>query len=229
MSLSNLIREIEHLNLCVGITQPDPSFLVNFQKHIVPRKFDFSAFSNDQVYTKLSQDEYNRAPDCHILVSDPNPCSSCSKCNKKCIYDTNRNQTKLTEPAKLNAPIKNTRPERLKLTIQNHGLQCKQLEVEINKMKASLEMESQPVDSELCKDFITLFSGCDQEHVPPFMKLFWEEQQKYLSSSSSSSIRYHPMIIKYCLSLAAKSSSAFSDLRYNSRTGSGVLILVYVH
>ena len=29
------------------------------------------------------------------------------------------------------------------------------------------------------------------------MKLFWEEQQKYLSSSSSSSIRYHPMIIKY--------------------------------
>ena len=70
-----------------------------------------------------------------------------------------------------------------------------------------------------------LVGGCDQEHVPPFMKLFWEEQQKYLSSSSSSSIRYHPMIIKYCLSLAAKSSSSYSDLRYNSRTGSGVLIL----
>ena len=34
------------------------------------------------------------------------------------------------------------------------------------------------------------------------------------------------MIIKYCLSLAAKSSSAYSDLRYNSRTGSGVLILL---
>ena len=92
-------------------------------------------------------------------------------------------------------------------------------------MKASLEMDSQPVDSELCKDVITLFSGCDQGHVPPFTKLFWEEQQKYLSSSSSSSIRHHPMIIKYCLSLAAKSYSAYSDLRYNSRTGSGVLIL----
>ena len=61
--------------------------------------------------------------------------------------------------------------------------------------------------------------------LPPIMKLFWEEQQKYLSSSSSSSIRYHPMIIKYCLLLAAKSSSAYSDLRYNSRTGTGVLIL----
>ena len=57
------------------------------------------------------------------------------------------------------------------------------------------------------------------------MKLFWEEHQKYLSSSSSSSIHYHPMINKYCLSLAAKSSSAYPDLRSNSRTGSGVLIL----
>ena len=56
------------------------------------------------------------------------------------------------------------------------------------------------------------------------MKLFWEEQQKYLSSSSSSSIRYNPVIIKYCFSIAVK-SSAYSDLRYNSRTGSGVLIL----
>ena len=33
------------------------------------------------------------------------------------------------------------------------------------------------------------------------------------------------MIVKYRLSLAAKSSSAYSDLRKNSRTGSGVLIL----
>ena len=116
---------------------PDSSFLVNFQKHVVPCKFDFSAFSNDQVYTKLSPDEYNRAHGCHILVNDPNHCSSCSKINKKCIYDTNRNQTKSTEPAKLNAPIKNTRPEWLKVTIQNHRLRCKQLEVGISKMKAS--------------------------------------------------------------------------------------------
>ena len=68
----------------------------------------------------------------------------------------------------------------LKLTIQNDRLQCKQLEEEISKMKASLEMDSQPVDSELSKDFITLFSGCDQEHVSPFMKLFWEEQQIFV-------------------------------------------------
>ena len=70
-----------------------------------------------------------------------------------------------------------------------------------------------------------LFSGCDQKDVPPFMKLFWEEQQKYVQSSSKSSIRYHSMIIKYCLNLAAKSSSTYSDLRYDSKTDFGILVL----
>jgi len=56
------------------------------------------------------------------------------------------------------------------------------------------------------------------------MKFFWEEQQKYLKSSSTG-IRYHPAIIRYCLSLSAKSSSAYEDLRYNEKSGTGFLIL----
>ena len=92
-------------------------------------------------------------------------------------------------------------------------------------MKTALELNSQKVSPELSADFVSLFSGCDQTDVPPFMKLFWEEQQKYVQSSSKSSIRYHPMIIKYCLNLAAKSSSTYSDLRYDSKSGSGILLL----
>ena len=33
------------------------------------------------------------------------------------------------------------------------------------------------------------------------------------------------MIIKFCLNLAAKSSSAYYDLRYDSKMGSGILVL----
>ena len=80
---------------------------------------------------------------------------------------------------------------------------CSNLEKNITKKKITTML--------LIQNFVKillhcLVRGCDQELV-------------YLPSSSSSSIRYHPMIIKYCLSLAAKSSSAYSDLRYNSRTG----------
>ena len=67
-------------------------------------------------------------------------------------------------------------------------------------------------------------SDADQSKVSPFMKFFWEEQQKYLKTSSSS-VRYHPMIIRYCLSLASKSAAVYDVIRCNQKTGTGFLIL----
>ena len=55
------------------------------------------------------------------------------------------------------------------------------------------------------------------------MKLFWEEQQKYLQSSSN--VKYHPMIIRYCLSVALKVAAAYDDICYNEKTGTGFVIL----
>ena len=114
---------------------------------------------------------------------------------------------------------------RLKLTLQDHRLKCKQLEDELFKMRTAIETLSEIVDTELNQDFQTIFSGRDKTDVPNFMKLFWEEQQQYIQSSCSSSIRYNPMIITSCINLAAKSSSEYSDLRYDSKTDSGLLFL----
>ena len=43
------------------------------------------------------------------------------------------------------------------------------------------------------------------------MQLFWEEQKKNINKGTSN--RYHPMIIRFCLSLASKSASAYDELR----------------
>ena len=88
-----------------------------------------------------------------------------------------------------------------------------------------MDSDSKKVSFELSSDFRKLFSQSNEKEIPPFMKLFWEEQQKYISSSSPTSIRYHPMIIKFCLNLAAKSSSAYKDLQYDSTTATGILAL----
>ena len=60
--------------------------------------------------------------------------------------------------------------------------------------------------------------------MPPFMKLFWEEQQKYISSSKTG-VHYYPMMIRYCLDLPAKSPAVYEEIRYNEDTNSGFLIL----
>ena len=67
-------------------------------------------------------------------------------------------------------------------------------------------------------------SGADKNNIPPFMKMFWEEQQKYISLSQKG-VRYHPMIIRYCLALAAKSPSAYDDIRYDEKRKTGFLVL----
>ena len=202
---------------------PDSNAVV--KRHVIPLNFDYFEFRKQQQKSIVHQEEYLRAKYCSLLVLDGKPCSACGLCNMKLVYKTNRKTKHLNEPAKLNAPVKFTSPERLKLTMQHQRLQCKQLKQQIEDMNTSLEKHSRQVSPELDEDFTTLFSGVNQKEVPPFMKLFWEEQQKYIRASSASSVRYHPMIIKYCLSLAVKSSSAYNDLRYDSKTGSGVLVL----
>ena len=87
-----------------------------------------------------------------------------------------------------------------------------------------IKTSSVKVSTELNTDMITIMSNTDQSEISPFMKFFWEEQQKYLNSSPTG-IRYHPMIIRYCLSLAAKSSAVYDEIRYDKKSGTGFLVL----
>ena len=68
-------------------------------------------------------------------------------------------------------------------------------------------------------------SNAEKSEVSPFMKFFWEEQKKYLNVSCKTSIRYHPMIIRYCLALQAKSAAAYNEIRYDAKTGTGFVVL----
>ena len=64
----------------------------------------------------------------------------------------------LTAPAKLNAPVKVTSRNRIKLTLQQKQLECKQLEREISNMRKALDSDSKNVSPELSSDFQKLFS-----------------------------------------------------------------------
>ena len=129
------------------------------------------------------------------------------------------------EPAKLKAPLSITSPYRLKLTIQQQRNQNKQLQSEnetvklqISKMEKELNINSIPVSDDVSQDIVSIMSA-SEEKMTPFMKLFWQQQKK-LFSLSSTGVRFHPMIIRYCLSLATKPPSCYKELR-----ASGILKL----
>ena len=96
------------------------------------------------------------------------------------------------------------------LTLQAQRLQCKQILIE--QMKHAIEKSSISVEKELSNDFIKVFSDAPSENVTPFMNLFWQ-LQKYLHSSTPTGRTFHPMIIRFCLSLRANSSSCYEELR----------------
>ena len=67
------------------------------------------------------------------------------------------------------------------------------------------------VSTELDDDMVTIMLGADKSK-----KFFWKEQQKYVKSSSTR-IRYYPMTIIYCLSLATKSSAANGEIGFDEK------------
>ena len=131
----------------------------------------------------------------------------------------------LTKPAQLNAPISITSPDRIKLTMQNYRFENAILKQEMKNMQDEIQKNSLRVTSDLDDDMKNLMSNAfDLYNVSPFMKFFWVEQQKYLLSNPTS-VRYHPMIIRYCFSLCAKSPSTYEDIRFDKKSGTDFLVL----
>ena len=89
-------------------------------------------------------------------------------------------------------------------------LKCTGLEKKLDEMKKEIKYSSIEIDHALTKDITYTISKSDS-NITPFMELFWQEQKKLLSTNSG--VRYHPMIIRYCLSLATKSPACYEELR----------------
>ena len=92
-------------------------------------------------------------------------------------------------------------------------------------LQLELERSSMKVSAELSEDLISIVSKTDLCTMSPFTKLFWEEQQKYLKNSSKG-MRYHPMIIRYCLSLASKLAAVCDEIWHDANKGTGFVILL---
>ena len=114
-------------------------------------------------------------------------------------------------PAKLNAPLSETNRSRVNLAMKEQRRKCTEIEEKVSKMQEQINVIGMEVTPVLKNDIHDLMEN-NLKVASPFMKLFWKEQKKYLSINPKAR-KYHPIIIRFCLSLAAKSPSAYGEPR----------------
>jgi hypothetical protein len=116
------------------------------------------------------------------------------------------------------APLASCSKERLIATIKKQRVKCKDLESQIENMRKDISSNSIEIDKALEDDILAILGKNDMKSSP-HMNLFWQQQKKLLASPTFGR-RYHPQLIRFCLSLHSKSPSAYREL-----ASSGVLVL----
>ena len=135
----------------------------------------------------------------------------CKKSIKKQQLKDKRFAKNIKTPVKPNPTLSNTHPEKVKLASINERIKCSQLERDIARMKSEIKLSGIILSSDLSNDVVKIMNE-NQSKCTPFVKLFWE-QQKAAFKKNLKAVRYHPMIVCLCISLASKSPSAYHEIR----------------
>lgn len=210
------------LNVCKGILFPNVSFVSERSRnvfcHVIPMvvaKGSTCPVNYSQVY---------RSNKCEILLDGRESCVPCTKANKE------NTAKKEVCPAKTRAPLSacssaklvaTVREDRIKL--KEAELKCTQLEQRLERMNTEINNHGIQLDEGLQKSMLSILNTTDLA-TSPHMKLIYEQQQKAMISNKHGH-RWHPHFIEFCLSIHAKSSAGYNDLRRSANNPDGLLYL----
>ena len=90
-------------------------------------------------------------------------------------------------------------------------MKCAQLEKDLTRLKNEIKVSGVSLSGEISNDMLNIFNQ-NENKATPFMKLFWEQQKKAFICNPKL-VRYHAMIVRFCILLAAKSASTYDELR----------------
>ena len=160
---------------------------------------------------------YFRSADCVVLqMSSKDSCDSCSKVLNLEVKRQKQSATKKVTSVKEKAPLAGSSKERLIATIKQQRVESKALKEKLSGLEKETERNSITVNEALESDILSILGNTDLKRTP-HMDHFWQQQKKLLSSPKFGS---HPHLIRFCLSVHAKSPAAYREL-----ASSGVLVL----
>uniref|UniRef100_A0A7M5UX08 THAP-type domain-containing protein n=1 Tax=Clytia hemisphaerica TaxID=252671 RepID=A0A7M5UX08_9CNID len=181
MPINTILTKLETMNLCVGISSLE---LVNndvIRHHTISKLQTVKQSDLSDAFENLVERHFYRSPFCSLLVGHQlKICTHCTSLEKKEMNALKMKQNMQAKPIPLKAPITATSVARLKATILEQRALNKDLTNQISYLQNELDRKSVIVNKELHQDLKSIFDQTDQRRISPFMKLFWEEQMKYL-------------------------------------------------
>ena len=168
-----------------------------------------------------------RHVDCSLLLEGSVCCNHCKKYQKntlnKLLHRMNNKSAADKENTSshinhrfMDSESKTARIKALKLELQKKTKALRRME---GILQERIRNECVPVDDSLHDDLlaimdkhITLEDEGDEQGMD-FQKIFWKQQRQAFSKKCAKSVRWHPLIVKWCLYLHHKSSGAYETLR----------------
>ena len=89
--------------------------------------------------------------------------------------------------------------EMLIAAVQKQRIECKDLEHRLSDLEKEIQSNSIKVDKALETDILSILADSDMKSSPHMN--FFRQQQKKLPASSYFGRRYHPHLIRFCLSI----------------------------
>ena len=219
-SLPQLIELVDSISLCPG--NPDAHFLEMGDA----RKGKFNlAVIDDTIPVKIDDKTYSRtvrAHSCKLIVGVSGArCSSCKLYRNQLRATYSRWMKKSPTVKKfannryLNTPQKQEKLKNLQSRAMTAEKELKQLK---EKIASSADRIGTSVDSYLHADLKQIItenqqSIHDQFPEGSFRRLFWDQQAKVASVADARQMRWHPIMVRWCLNLKLLSSGAYHALR----------------
>ena len=177
----------------------------NHSIHSIPLRFEDENFNDSDSNMSF---QVIRSKSCTVLI-EGSMCGDCHSSNMLHNKEQMKKSAAINKPASKFAPLSSTHPNRVKLSLLEQREQCKKLSIDLVRLKSEVKNSGVMISKDLENDMDTLLNQNSQS-ISPFMQLFWSEQKKLFSGRNK---LYHPILIRFCLSLAAKSSKAYTELR----------------
>ena len=225
LSTQDLLNDIDKLMICSG--NPDHHFVEMLKKRkgnailskdrkSVMATLDYTRVINSNQFYPVTV----RVKTCKMITTEKQ-CENCKRYrhNLRSLHSKSNKLSK-SSSSSTNIRFLTTPERRRKITKLRQDNKC--LRRKIDSYKANIEKSKDIVgiafDDTLTSDFEIIMNQCNKDVMkthPPnsFHHIFWEQHHNSIKQKDARQIRWHPAMIKWCLSLKLLSSSCYNALR----------------